>query len=180
MKIDFSYSAKEIIENLFDFLVVFGRKGEIIYANRSLLEFFGYSLKELTGEPITKLAPREEKKRFQGVIKRIILGRKIKDFSSVIITKEKKEIPVDFSGFPLRDKKGTVRGGFGLIIDVRQIKGLLDNLGRAKSEMEEKVKERTRELNEKVEELEKFQKLAVGRELKMIELKEEINKLKKS
>lgn len=44
--------------------------------------------------------------------------------------------------------------------------------------LEEKVKERTKELREKIEELEKFHKLAVGRELKMIELKEEIKKLK--
>lgn len=45
--------------------------------------------------------------------------------------------------------------------------------------LDEQVRERTRELQEKFEELERFQKLAIGRELKMIELKEEIEKLKK-
>jgi len=45
--------------------------------------------------------------------------------------------------------------------------------------LEEQVKERTKELQVKVEELEKFNKLVVGRELKMVELKEEIAKLKK-
>jgi len=44
--------------------------------------------------------------------------------------------------------------------------------------LEEQVEERTEELQEKIEELEKFNKLAVGRELKMIELKKEIKKLK--
>ncbi len=44
--------------------------------------------------------------------------------------------------------------------------------------LEEQVKERTKELQEKLGELEKFNRLAVGRELKMIELKEEITKLK--
>lgn len=44
--------------------------------------------------------------------------------------------------------------------------------------LEQQVKARTKELEEKVMELEKFRKLAVGRELKMIELKEEINRLK--
>jgi hypothetical protein len=52
----------------------------------------------------------------------------------------------------------------------------LENLAK---ELEGKVKERTRKLEEKMEELEKFNKLAVGRELKMIELKEEVEKLKK-
>jgi hypothetical protein len=44
--------------------------------------------------------------------------------------------------------------------------------------LDRQVKERTKELQEKMEELEKFNRLAVGRELKMIELKEEIKKLK--
>lgn len=45
--------------------------------------------------------------------------------------------------------------------------------------LEEKVKERTKELQGKIEELEKFQRLTVGREIRMIELKKEIGKLKK-
>jgi len=43
---------------------------------------------------------------------------------------------------------------------------------------QERLKERTKELREKVKELERFQKLTVGRELRMIELKKEIEKLK--
>jgi C4-dicarboxylate-specific signal transduction histidine kinase len=41
------------------------------------------------------------------------------------------------------------------------------------------VKEKTQALEEKIEELEKFNKLAIGRELKMIDLKEENKELKK-
>jgi hypothetical protein len=44
--------------------------------------------------------------------------------------------------------------------------------------LEDQVEERTASLQEKIEELEKFNRLTVGRELKMIELKEEIKKLK--
>jgi hypothetical protein len=42
-----------------------------------------------------------------------------------------------------------------------------------------KVKEKTKELEQKIKELEKFQKFAVDREIKMVELKSEIKKLKK-
>lgn len=45
--------------------------------------------------------------------------------------------------------------------------------------LEEQVKERTKELQGKIEELERFNKLAMGRELKMVELKEEIKRLNK-
>lgn len=43
--------------------------------------------------------------------------------------------------------------------------------------LDEQVKERTEELEVKIKELEKFQEAAIGRELKMIELKKEIKKL---
>lgn len=43
--------------------------------------------------------------------------------------------------------------------------------------LEEKVKRRTKELQERVSELERFHKLTVGREAKMLELKEKIKKL---
>jgi len=44
--------------------------------------------------------------------------------------------------------------------------------------LEEKVKKRTKELETRVNELERFYKLTIGRETKMMELKEEIKKLK--
>ncbi len=44
--------------------------------------------------------------------------------------------------------------------------------------LDEEVKKRTEELQEKVKELEKFRKFAVGRELKMVELKKELKKYK--
>lgn len=44
--------------------------------------------------------------------------------------------------------------------------------------LENKVEERTRELKARLEELERFQSLTIGRELKMTELKKEIEKLK--
>ena len=45
--------------------------------------------------------------------------------------------------------------------------------------LDEQVRERTKELQGKVEELERFHKLAVGRELRMVGLKEEIEEFKK-
>jgi hypothetical protein len=47
-------------------------------------------------------------------------------------------------------------------------------------QLEVAVEERTKELKKRVDELEKFRKLTVGRELKMIQLKKEIAKLKGS
>ena len=62
-----------------------------------------------------------------------------------------------------------------MVKDLKKSKQKLEDWAKTS---EEKVKEKTKELNEKVEELEKFNKLAIGRELKMIELKKEIEDLK--
>ena len=62
-------------------------------------------------------------------------------------------------------------------LDIR-IKARTRELTEINQLLEEKVRERTRELQQKIDELEKFHQLTVGREMKMIELKKEIKKLK--
>jgi methyl-accepting chemotaxis protein len=57
-------------------------------------------------------------------------------------------------------------------IKTKELKKLAEGLDK-------NVKERTKELQEKIEELERFHRMAVGREIKMIELKKEIKKIKK-
>lgn len=55
----------------------------------------------------------------------------------------------------------------------RELQGLAQNL-------EAEVQKRTKEVYQRMEELERFQKLAVGRELKMIELKTKLSQLKET
>jgi len=52
-------------------------------------------------------------------------------------------------------------------------------LQKLNKSLERQVQEKTRELQERINELERFHRLAVGRELKMVELKKEIERLKK-
>ena len=59
-----------------------------------------------------------------------------------------------------------------------KVKARTRELEELAQSLEERVKERTKELQERVNELERFHRLTVGRELKMIELKEEIKRLK--
>lgn len=55
---------------------------------------------------------------------------------------------------------------------------LLEELKVEKENVDKKVIERTQELQDKMNELKRFQNLSVDRELKMIELKKEIKKIK--
>lgn len=67
---------------------------------------------------------------------------------------------VSLSAVARQDEDGSIVGYFFAFTDIRERKQFES------------------ELKERIEELEKFQNLAIGRELKMVELKEEIAKLK--
>lgn len=63
------------------------------------------------------------------------------------------------------------------VLEVK-VKARTSELKELAEGLEQKVKGRTKELQERIDELERFHRLTVGRELKMAELKKEIEKLK--
>ncbi len=64
------------------------------------------------------------------------------------------------------------------VLEVK-VKARTSELEELAKGLDEKVKERTKELQERLNELEMFRRLSVGRELKMVELKEELKKGRK-
>lgn len=83
----------------------------------------------------------------------------------------------------LRDEKEGLRNTKVSLETVKasleiKVRARTQALEEEKEHLDEKIKQRTSDLQEKMREVEKFNKLAVGRELKMIELKKEIDKLK--
>lgn len=77
----------------------------------------------------------------------------------------------DYSARALKQSNDEV----GWLIDT--FNEMLEQIQRRDLELEKRVKERTAELSASNEHLKRFNKLAVGRELRMVELKKEINAL---
>lgn len=128
----------------------------IVNASKALEERSGYKDLEITGENLNELL-----KNFEEIKKELAIKETISGKEAIFLTKEKKEIPVSLSAKTRKDEKGDITGYFFAFIDLTEIK------------------EKERELKEKVKELERFNRLAVGREIKMVELKKEIQALKK-
>jgi C4-dicarboxylate-specific signal transduction histidine kinase len=66
-----------------------------------------------------------------------------------------------------------------LALELAERKRAEEALNRLNEELEQRVKQRTAELEEKNKELNRMNKLFVGRELRMVELKERIRALEK-
>jgi len=142
--------------------------GIIIDVNKSFQELTGYKEIEINGEPIDTvfLEKGEIEKIVQEVVKKdVIKGREL-----TLLSKEKNKIPVSIFVSARKDREGDYTGCFIGIIDITEVKKLQEGL-------EQKIKARTKELQERVDELERFRRLTVGRELKMVEMKETIKAL---
>lgn len=172
----------------------FSTEGVINDANKSLAELSGYKLLEIIGQPIELLF--SDKKEIAELRKELRKRERIKERESILITKQKEKIPVSLSLSTRKDLEGNTVGYFTAITGITRIKEYQRELEEAKAvleikvearteklkelaeSLENQVKQRTKELQEKVNEFERFNRLAVGRELKMVELKKELKKLK--
>lgn len=143
--------------------------GIIIFINKAFQELTGYREIDIVGEPIETIF--SEKKKIKKIIDEISKKEVVKAKELTLLSKKKKKIPVSIAGSVRKDRQGNIIGYFVGIIDISESKKLQE-------ELEQRVQERTKELQERIEELEKFHRLTVGRELRMIELKTEIKGLK--
>lgn len=79
--------------------------------------------------------------------------------------------------FPEFDRQGRVASVMTVSRDITERKRVEEALNRLNAELEQRVGERTKELERRNHELEELNKVFVGRELKMVELKERLAKL---
>jgi len=154
------------LERSGDAIFITDGNGTITYINPSFENIYGYTKDEAIGKTprIIKsgLIPENQYKQFWNTLlaKRIVSGE--------IINKRKDGtlVVVEGSNNPIIDGSGKITGFLAIHHDITNRK-----------KAEEEKNKLDMELHKKVDELEKFNQLAVGRELKMIELKKRINEL---
>ncbi len=176
-----------IIASMVDTLLVVGPDGKLKTVNQATCQLLGYAEDELIGQDVGVIFAEEEDTPFKGTwLKRLVEEGSLRDYERTYRTKSGEKIPVSFSGSVVRGEDGAIVGIVGIARDMREMKRLMQK-GKelaAATAAAETEKQRAaellkayEELREKSARLERFQRVTVGRELKMIQLKKEVNAL---
>ena len=160
-----SQYARSLIEASLDPLVTISPEGKITDVNEGSMKVTGVPRERLIGTDFSNYFTEPEKAR-EGY-QQVFAKGFVTDYPLTIRRKDGRLTDVLYNASVYKDARGHVLGVFAAARDVTAQK-------KAEAEVAE---QRTNEM-ERLAELERFQKLTVGRELKMIELKKEIAALK--
>jgi PAS domain S-box-containing protein len=161
-----SQYARSLVEASLDPLVTISPEGKITDLNEATARATGVPRDDLIGTDFANYFTEPEKAR-EGYQQAFARGF-VTDYPLTIRHREGRLSHVLYNASVYRDVNSNVLGVFAAARDITPLK-------RAEVELAE---QRAREL-ERLAELERFQKLTVGRELKMIELKKEVEELKR-
>ncbi len=156
------------IHDLFSFtpqpLCFVNPKGMVLEVNPAFIRITGHDEYDVVGETLSSFLKEEDATRLleKAINEDVIEGEDVS-----LKKKDGESIDVTVFGKSRKVKGEGVNGVFFSFIDLTEVK--------AKEEEVEKSKEK---LQEKIEEMEKINKLTIGRELRMVEIKEEMEKLK--
>src|ERR1700752_668684 len=161
-----SQYARSLIEASVDPLVTISPEGKITDVNEATMKVTGAAREKLIGVDFANYFTEPEKAR-EGYQQAFAKGF-VTDYPLTIRHIDGRLSHVLYNASVYKDVNGNVLGVFAAARDFTPLK-------KAELELAEK---RSRE-PERLAELERFQKLTVGRELKMIELKKEVDDLKR-
>jgi PAS domain S-box-containing protein len=125
-----------MVESSNDAIVGKTLDGIITDWNSGAERLYGYSAREITGEPISLLTPTDRPDEVPRLIDRIRSGERIGRYETDQITKDGRRIQVSLSLSPIEDVDGTIIGISTSAHDITERKLMQDEVLRAKNEWE--------------------------------------------
>ncbi len=164
--------ARSLIEASLDPLVTISPEGKITDVNEATVKATGVARDKLIGTDFSDYftEPENARKGYEQVFSKGF----VTDYPLTIRHRDGRLTEVLYNASVYRDVQGNVLGVFAAARDVTAQKEAEAKIAGQRAREEQ----RAREL-ERLAELERFQRLTVGRELKMIELKKELEDLRK-
>ncbi len=182
--------AESLIKNAPDPVFVSDLEGKILLANDAVYALLGFRTDEVLEQSLSRFISPEETREFTAALREVVEREEAKASAdseaqsaemlrsnqrgvtrNVILNPRSASgevIPTTLNASALRDADGKVIGAIGILRDMRAYEQVVRDLERSKAELQEKILD-----------LEKFEEVVVGRELKMIALEKEVERMRR-
>ena len=161
--------AMSLIENAPDPVFVSDLEGKITLANDAVSQLLGFRTDEVVEQSVSRFISQEETRQFTAALREVVERGVTRNASLNPRSASGEVIPTTLNASALRDIDGRVIGAIGILRDMRAYEKAVRDLEESK-----------RELQEKILDLEKFEEVVVGRELKMIALERELDLVRRA
>src|SRR5438105_1339384 len=160
--------AESLIKNAPDPVFVSDLEGKILQANDAVSALLGFRPDELIEQSLSRFISPEETRQLAAVPREVVEKGVTRNARLNPRSASGEGIPTTLNASALRDSDGKVIGAIGIFRDMREYEQAVRDLEKSKSELQEKILD-----------LEKFEEVVVGRELKMIALEKELESSRK-
>ncbi len=123
-------------------------ENRVIRVNKAVCDSLGMSASELEGKPIAELFPEEAEAYFWADLEVIKSGKPKLGIVEIVRAIDGSVRWLHTDKMPFRDESGVIQGIIAFCSDVTQLKSAEDELKASQADLEHKVVERTKELNE--------------------------------
>lgn len=153
--------------------------GTYEYISPAVRELFGYAPEEFyaSNRLIRHVIHPQWRDYFAEQWEQLLQGAMPPTYEYKIVHRSGEERWLNQRNILVRDDSGAIVAIEGIVTDITERKILEEELCRLNEELEQRVRERTAELEEMNRELERLNRLFVGRELRMVELKQRLHAL---
>ncbi len=145
-----------IIESSDDAIIGKDLNSIITSWNAGAEKVFGYSAAEMVGSPIMRLIPADRQEEESQIVGKIRRGEKVRHFETVRQAKDGRMIDVSVTVSPIKDSTGKVVGASKVARDITERKQAEEKIRSLNAELEQRVAERTAQLEAANKELEAF------------------------
>src|SRR2546422_865160 len=163
-----SLDADIIIANAPDPVFVSDLEGKILQANDAVSQLLGFRQDEVLEQSLSRFISLEETREFTAALREVVERGVMRNVVLNPRSASGEVIPTSLNASALRDPDGRAIGVIGILRDMREYAQVVHDLEKSKTELQEKILD-----------LEKFEEVVVGRELKMIALERDLESLRK-
>ena len=160
--------AESLIKNAPDAVFVSDLEGKILQANDAVFALLGFRPDELIEQSLSRIISPDEAREFLTALREVVERGVTRNARLNPRSASGEVIPTTLNASALRNPDGKVIGAIGILRDMRAYEQVVRDLEKSKAELQEKILD-----------LEKFEEVVVGRELKMIALEKALDGLRK-